>query len=321
MTEVQNDISNAFAIKMLALVAVLFCLSAGSALVSAENNHGLHYQLTHEELVTHFGVASSADVDPESYQVMVIEEGSLVMNGTHRLSIGPSKHSLSENANLLVTEGNQSRVLDFNDQNCHFLPQSQEFSGVLENCNGHGYSGFLIDHRDGTLYKIKPWKNQTSEQILHIFTKHPKKSSDLALDLGDDHPKMNKRSGSELMVELGIFLDKTAYQAYMNYYNDENKVLNMVLTFINGIQALYHQPSLGRKVSFRIVHMEVVSDDQFNHYNGLQGELLESFCDYQVKLHFKFCSNEWQPIFYRSRKILGLIQTLTIGIWPCYYQV
>jgi hypothetical protein len=59
-------------------------------------------------------------------------------------------------------------------------------------------------------------------------------------------------------------------------------VVDLMLTFINSIQAIYHFSSLGTKVEFSISHLEIhKSPNQFNDHNGDRGPLLTSFCEYQ----------------------------------------
>ena len=54
-----------------------------------------------------------------------------------------------------------------------------------------------------------------------------------------------------------------------------------VLIVINGIQALYHYPSLHRTVDFSIVRLELQTTSQFNNFGGERNDLLSSFCEYQ----------------------------------------
>ena len=69
----------------------------------------------------------------------------------------------------------------------------------------------------------------------------------------------------------------------MNYYNSEDKIVNMLLAFMNQIQAMYHFKSLGRKVDFTIVHLELMKEAAFPEHDGERLQLLTEFCKYQVK--------------------------------------
>ena len=59
------------------------------------------------------------------------------------------------------------------------------------------------------------------------------------------------------------------------------KVIELTLVVINGIQALYHYPSLGRVVDLSIVRLELQTTSQFDNFDGERNDLLTSFCEYQ----------------------------------------
>ena len=68
----------------------------------------------------------------------------------------------------------------------------------------------------------------------------------------------------------------------MRFYKDDlNEVKNMILAYINGVQAVYHYSSLGRNIDFTIVHLELMSQTPFSEHGGRHKQLLKSFCEYQ----------------------------------------
>ena len=96
-----------------------------------------------------------------------------------------------------------------------------------------------------------------------------------------------RASGDDLLtIETAVFLDPTAYRNYLKYFRgDTNKVTSMLLAFINGIQAIYHFKSLGRrKIDFTIVHMELMTKTPFDEKYGEREGLLREFCKYQVTI-------------------------------------
>jgi hypothetical protein len=66
------------------------------------------------------------------------------------------------------------------------------------------------------------------------------------------------------------------------YKNDVTKLVNLMLTYMNAIQSLYHYKSLGRKIDFVIVRLELHSSVQFGIAEGEREGILTSFCHYQV---------------------------------------
>ena len=49
---------------------------------------------------------------------------------------------------------------------------------------------------------------------------------------------------------------------------------------MNGVQAVYHYPTLREPIDFRIVYLEVQESRKIYHY-GEQGQAYEAFCNYQ----------------------------------------
>ncbi len=53
---------------------------------------------------------------------------------------------------------------------------------------------------------------------------------------------------------------KLAYDMYKKFFDgDKQKIRNLLLTFVNGMQAIYHYPKLRTFVDFTIVYIELVS--------------------------------------------------------------
>ena len=55
----------------------------------------------------------------------------------------------------------------------------------------------------------------------------------------------------------------------------------MLLAFMNSIQAIYNFDSLGSKVDFSIVHLDIHKTRQFDNKGGDRAPMLTSFCQYQ----------------------------------------
>jgi hypothetical protein len=85
---------------------------------------------------------------------------------------------------------------------------------------------------------------------------------------------------------MNALIEKNKYfRMYKKYFHqDSNKVINLLLAFMNEIQAIYHFESLGRKIDFTIVHMELMTSKVFSDFGGEREKLLNSFCKYQVTL-------------------------------------
>lgn len=91
-----------------------------------------------------------------------------------------------------------------------------------------------------------------------------------------------------LHIETAVFVDKDLYRHMMkNYATDtESKLIRFVLAMINGVQLLYHHPSLGHEINFVLKRLEILHNDP----KGLQRSsdidvFLNSFCLWQRKFN------------------------------------
>ncbi|XP_049284975.1 A disintegrin and metalloproteinase with thrombospondin motifs adt-2-like [Anopheles funestus] len=106
------------------------------------------------------------------------------------------------------------------------------------------------------------------------------------------------RSGKPL-VELAVFFDEAAYKTFAPYFNYNDAALrDFLLAYINGIQALYHHPSLGQGIDIALVYLELMrtQPSAMPHYNGERNLLLDSFCSYQDSLN----RGRWDMALYLS---------------------
>ena len=137
---------------MLVLTVLFALLPVPWVFCTQDYNHWLHHQMDPKDLKVHFGVEDPNEVNPGSYEVVLIKEEFTVSD--QLLSLGKPSHLLTQDANLVVSNGNESRLLNYTSPNCHYFPSNEKLSGVLQNCegDGNGYVGFLIHaEENGTL--------------------------------------------------------------------------------------------------------------------------------------------------------------------------
>lgn len=107
-------------------------------------------------------------------------------------------------------------------------------------------------------------------------------------DFSENHGMFKRQAQTYPMVELAVFFDEAAYKIFAPYYNhNEAKIRDMVLSYINGVQALFHHHSLGNKIDVTIVYLELMRKQSYNmnHAYGERGDLLDNFCAYQKSLN------------------------------------
>jgi len=116
---------------------------------------------------------------------------------------------------------------------------------------------------------------------------HVVKRSPLRSPLGDLETKQRRiRDTKEklaLTLELAVFFDEAAYRLFSPFLDgDDGKIRDMLLAYVNGIQALYHHPSLGVSIDISLIRLDIIQRQPLDlpHFGGERGSLLNSFCNY-----------------------------------------
>lgn len=87
----------------------------------------------------------------------------------------------------------------------------------------------------------------------------------------------------KLTLELAVFFDEAAYRLFSPFLDeDDGRIRDMLLAYVNGIQALYHHPSLGVPIDISLIRLDIIQRQPFDlpHFGGERGSLLDSFCTY-----------------------------------------
>lgn len=116
-----------------------------------------------------------------------------------------------------------------------------------------------------------------------------------------------------LHIETAVFVDKDLYRHMTkNYATDtESKLIRFVLAMINGVQLLYHHPSLGHEINFVLKRLEILHNDP----KGLQRSsdidvFLNSFCLWQKKFN---PVSDADPVHYDHAVILTGLDLYVVG--------
>lgn len=226
---------------------------------------------------------------------------------------------LHPNHQLISTYTNVVRILDndrrvnvktnFTAVDCHFLSsKASKLAAAISNCGRGGeISGLIFLHRETLEILPVPERlrfvhrrisqlkgGKIVAEIPHIVRKSTFEES-----FGDDdlHPDglrnvqnfpVKTKGSPTPNVEIALFFDEAFYQNYSPFFNnDHDRMINFILTYINGVQSLFHHKSLGRKIDFSIVHLEIMEIQPFAlpHHYGERSGLIESFCTYQRNLN------------------------------------
>ncbi|XP_055372046.1 A disintegrin and metalloproteinase with thrombospondin motifs adt-1-like [Condylostylus longicornis] len=96
------------------------------------------------------------------------------------------------------------------------------------------------------------------------------------------------KKDAKYIVELGLFFDEAAYKAFSPLFNsDDRRLAQMILAYMNGVQALYHHSSLAYPVDITITRMEIMRRQPASlpAHGGERDNLLDSFCNYHMRMN------------------------------------
>lgn len=170
------------------------------------------------------------------------------------------------------------------------------------------------------------FKLKTGERLPHIIRRanhalNPFTDDDINLDFTYDYETHNgdklynqrrKRGArkNKMTIEAALFLDEPAYKIFAPFFDyDDEKLRDMLLAYVNGVQALFHHPSLGKSIDIVLVKIEIFKKQPSDlpHFEGERNQLLDSFCLYNERHNPKGDENpdHWDMGLYISGYVLG----------------
>ncbi|KMQ86864.1 a disintegrin and metalloproteinase with thrombospondin motifs 2-like protein [Lasius niger] len=144
---------------------------------------------------------------------------------------------------------------------CYYLHEDHIGSAAISFCQRHG-----LDEEADLLGEP------------HVVKRSPIRTPSLEI------PKRARATSKDrLTLELAVFFDEAAYRLFSPFLDgDDEKIRDMLLAYVNGIQALYHHPSLGVSIDISLIRLDVIQRQPLDlpHFGGERGGLLDSFCRY-----------------------------------------
>ncbi|CAB3373818.1 Hypothetical predicted protein [Cloeon dipterum] len=147
----------------------------------------------------------------------------------------------------------------------------------------------LIYDRQSAIFAEKAEELVGKEQKNFEFLDENDDEQESNIDVDYEKEPVRKRSpraSSDFILELGVFFDAAGYRLFSPFFNNDDKqIRDMLLAYMNAIQALYLHPSLGRTVQLSIVRLDLFASQPSDlpHYGGERGQLLDSFCLWNEK--------------------------------------
>ncbi|XP_011647364.1 A disintegrin and metalloproteinase with thrombospondin motifs adt-2 [Pogonomyrmex barbatus] len=181
---------------------------------------------------------------------------------------------------------------------CYYLHKNHIGSAAISFCQEHGLHGLVF--LENITLEITPLRNRLASSSLLIdpydhyvkreeadipFSEfHVIKRSPRHVDPSLETKRRRIRSTKDkLTLELAVFFDQAAYHLFSSFLDeDDEKIRDMLLAYVNGIQALYHHPSLGVSIDISLIRLDIIQRQPFDlpHFGGERGSLLDSFCNY-----------------------------------------
>lgn len=203
-----------------------------------------------------------------------------------------------------TTVDNRTKIADRSDalngiQDCFY----RSSDAALDLCDSNRVQG-IFRYRSKE-YMIFPLPDRFGKKNVHILT--PSTKSRYQLIHKHEYPELLERKkraiGAEsssstnsssatkpkvLHIETAIFVDKDLYRHMAKNYpkNTETHLIRFVLAMINGVQLLYHHPSLGREINFVLKRLEILHKDPKDLRRSSDIDIfLNSFCLWQRKFN------------------------------------
>lgn len=206
------------------------------------------------------------------------------------------------------TRTTTTRIIDHRDlmaglRDCFY----RTANAALDLCDADRVQG-IVRYRNED-YVIFPLPERFGKRNMHIITPSSKSRFRLAQHVDDELPAVQKRNRRAILgtapptatgeaqnvtkphvlhVETAIFVDKDLFRHMAKNYpkNTEMHLIRFVLAMVNGVQLLYHHPSLGREINFVLKRLEILHKDPKDLRRSSDIDVfLNSFCMWQRKFN------------------------------------
>ncbi|XP_011314906.1 A disintegrin and metalloproteinase with thrombospondin motifs 18 [Fopius arisanus] len=179
---------------------------------------------------------------------------------------------------------------------CYYLHQDNRSSAALSLCKDVIEGVILLNNLALEISPLEEmghnYRNRTStrERVPHLVKRshiappeYLESNRNIAVLPLDSIPRSKRGSSQELTIELAVFFDDPGYKLFAPFFNsDEGKMRDMLLAYVNAIQALFYHPSLGSRVTIALVRLDLMKKQPSTlpHHDGQRERLLDSFCNY-----------------------------------------
>lgn len=89
-------------------------------------------------------------------------------------------------------------------------------------------------------------------------------------------------------MEIAFFVDESFFNTFSNIFgNDRKQIREMLEAFLNGVQALFHYPSIGTPIDMIITEIYYIPKKSkvLGHFKNYD-QLLNAFCTFQEQINY-----------------------------------
>ncbi|CAH2050237.1 unnamed protein product, partial [Iphiclides podalirius] len=216
------------------------------------------------------------------------------------LQLVPNRRLVSPQFAVWSEQG-QEAPLSAIDTSCHYLHAGPTTVAAFSACKDHTLHGLIVT--DNSTYEVRPlplgagarWRAQDGGgRTAHVIRRAPPPppSDDDARYFRPRvrrprRPRLDTPTPAKYTIEVALFLDEAAYRLFYPFLNhNEADLRDMLLAYVNGVQALYHHPSLGTRIQLSLVRLTLLrSQPSELPPHAERGRLLDYFCAYQRSLN------------------------------------
>ncbi|KAG7310924.1 hypothetical protein JYU34_003763 [Plutella xylostella] len=209
------------------------------------------------------------------------------------LQLVPNRRLLSPHFRVWGSEGAETAD---DAPACHYLHAGPGAVAALSACRSHALHGLIVV--DNSTYEVRPLDSGMGRSEEGGRTPHEIRRAPPPRFTRDDtrplRPRPRRPRNSKhkpgppnYTIEIALFVDEAAYKIFNPYFNyNEADLRDMLLAYINGVQALYHHESLGTRIQLSLVRLTLLRTQPASlTANAERGRLLDSFCAYQRSLN------------------------------------
>ncbi|XP_013134598.1 PREDICTED: A disintegrin and metalloproteinase with thrombospondin motifs 7-like [Papilio polytes] len=196
------------------------------------------------------------------------------------------------------SENGEEAPLSSIDTSCHYLHAGPNTVAAFSACKDHALHGLIVT--DNSTYEVRPLPHGAGRaqdgggRRAHVIRRAPPPPA----SAGDAQyirprvrrprqPRVSANLPSKYTIEIALFLDEAGYKLFYPFLNhNEADLRDMLLAYVNGVQALYHHASLGTRIQLSLVRLTLLRSQpsELPPY-AERGRLLDSFCAYQKSLN------------------------------------